>query len=160
FRSWPASLGASALATVAATPATLPATEGAAALAIGAAVALALLRAPVAWVLALALSQAPRDLYDPRPVRWTAEAHAEGPDVVLVVVDTLRGDAGRGMRSYARLAEHGRVFPRATASGPWTLPSMGSLLTALPFHAHGAGARPDGPPTALADVPTVAERLA
>lgn len=159
---WVAHLGASVVLTLLTTDAVLPPAGVRVALGLALGALAALGRTPLlALMAALLASQAPRALYDPRPVAWADVPPSDGPDLVLVVVDTLRGDAGRAMRSHARLAAGGRRFERATASGPWTLPSMASLLTAQPVGTHGAGARPDGPPTALAaTVPTVAERLA
>jgi arylsulfatase A-like enzyme len=59
----------------------------------------------------------------------------ERPDVVLVVVDTLRADR---LQPYgcerptspfiAQLAQQGAVFEDVTAQGPWTKPSMVSML--------------------------------
>jgi arylsulfatase A-like enzyme len=58
------------------------------------------------------------------------------PNVVLIVVDTLRADH-LGTYEYERatspaidtLAREGRVFRQATSQAPWTTPSIGSLLT-------------------------------
>ncbi len=68
------------------------------------------------------------------------------PDVVLFVVDTLRADrlptAGyeRDTAPNLRaLAERGVVFERARAPAPWTLPSVGSILTGSMPTTHGAG---------------------
>lgn len=117
--------------------------------------------ARIGFVLALAATQVPESVYSARPVRWAADAPvSDGPDIVLIVVDTLRGDAGRRMVSYRRLAAEGRAFERVMAAGPWTLPSMATLHTGLPVGAHGAGAAPGGVTTAIADVPTLAEQLA
>jgi arylsulfatase A-like enzyme len=67
--------------------------------------------------------------------------------VVVVVVDTLRADR-LGAYGYAERAtspqldrwlERARLFERAFASSPWTLPSVGSIVSGLwPVH-HGAG---------------------
>lgn len=58
------------------------------------------------------------------------------PNVVLVVVDTLRADHTTPFRyrrdttpHLARLAERGTTFERAWAQAPWTLPSMTSMMT-------------------------------
>ena len=68
--------------------------------------------------------------------------------VVLVVIDTLRADH-LGTYGYTRevstlldaRAESAVVFEQAMSTSPWTLPSMGSLLTGrYPAH-HGAGSR-------------------
>lgn len=88
------------------------------------------------------------------------------PNVLLIVVDTLRADA---LESYgseratspeieARLAERGVVVERAYADAPWTVPSMASLLSGRPgsdlTNARGA---PVGIPDAAQ---TLAELLA
>src|SRR5690606_12312447 len=58
------------------------------------------------------------------------------PNVVLVVIDTLRADHTTPFRyrrdttpHLARLAERGTTFERAWAQAPWTLPSMTSMMT-------------------------------
>lgn len=133
------------------------------ALLAGALALLVLLRSRplLAWALALLLGQVPGSppgLNTPPPL---PEQASNGPDIVLIVVDTLRADVGRAMHSYARLAEGGRSFERATASGPWTLPSMASLHIAEPVPVHGSGMGTDGAARGLpAQLPTVAERLA
>ncbi len=69
-----------------------------------------------------------------------------GPNVVLIVVDTLRADAlecygGRANVSprIDALARQGVRFQAAFAHAPWTLPSFAALFTSLPPQAHGAG---------------------
>ena len=65
------------------------------------------------------------------------------PDIVLVVVDTLRADH-LGAYGYARptsprldaLAARGVVFERAYSQAPWTLASFASLLTGQYPHQH------------------------
>ncbi len=88
----------------------------------------------------------------------------EHPNVVLVVIDTLRADAlGAYGRAEAptphldRLAGDGVVFTSARATAPWTVPSIASLLTSRYPSEHGEGAQraPDAP----ANVPTLAEVL-
>jgi choline-sulfatase len=69
-----------------------------------------------------------------------------GSPVVLVVIDTLRAD-GLGFHDYPRpisdaldgWAKRGAVFERAFATSPWTLPSVGSLLTGRYPSGHGSG---------------------
>jgi len=91
------------------------------------------------------------------------------PDLVLVVIDTLRADH-LGAYGYDRdtsphidaLATQGAWYHRAYAHSGWTLPSMASLLTATLPHQHRAvrdaqnhtrfGRLPDA-------LPTLAERL-
>src|SRR6185295_8789740 len=80
---------------------------------------------------------------------------APGAPIVVVVVDTLRADAlglyGGARPTSAELdqrARSGAVFEHAFAPAPWTLPSIGSLLTGRYPAQHGAGRRkvpqPDG----------------
>lgn len=66
-------------------------------------------------------------------------ARADAPDVILICVDTLRADSARGMSSYQRLAREGTEFTRAQAAGPWTMPSMATVMTGLPPWSHGSG---------------------
>jgi hypothetical protein len=96
-----------------------------------------------------------------------------GPrSVVLVVVDTLRADH-LGAWGYAAhpTSPHldawlprSRLYERAFSTSPWTLPTMGSLLTARwPVH-HGGGQRPrdrarTGVTPLRAELPTLAERF-
>lgn len=68
------------------------------------------------------------------------------PDLVLVVVDTLRADH-LGVYGHKRptsptmdrLAEEGMWFSRAYASSGWTLPSMATLFSGLYPHQHLVG---------------------
>ncbi len=71
----------------------------------------------------------------------------EDVNVVLVVVDTLAakhvgyvgGDGGPGVTpTIDGLAAGGVAFTAATATAPWTQPSIGSLLTGRMPSAHGA----------------------
>lgn len=81
------------------------------------------------------------------------------PDLLLVVVDTLRADHV-GFHGYARnttprldpIARAGAIFDDTTAQSSWTLPSMASLLTGRRVFVN-AERMPDG-------VPSLAERLA
>jgi arylsulfatase A-like enzyme len=80
------------------------------------------------------------------------------PDIVLVVIDTLRADH-LSTYGYARptapgldaLGASGAVFLDATAQSSWTLPSMASLFTGRHVFVN-AQRLPDG-------VPSLAERL-
>lgn len=88
------------------------------------------------------------------------------PNLVLIVVDTLRADRlpcmssperDTGTEICERLTENGVVFERAYAHAPWTLPSMASLLSGyLPDELGFAGSTLYDIPAA---VPTLAERL-
>lgn len=94
---------------------------------------------------------------------------AARPDILLVVVDTLRADhvgvygAVRPTTpSLDALAKGGVVFRRAHSHSGWTLPAMASLLTGRLPHEHGMGRDPKdlGAFGKLpADVPTLAELL-
>jgi arylsulfatase A-like enzyme len=65
---------------------------------------------------------------------------------ILIIVDTLRADH-LGVYGSRRptspfldeLAKRGRVFENAFATSPWTLPSIGSMLTGLTPSGHSAG---------------------
>ncbi len=80
-----------------------------------------------------------RELRRPR-----MRSDAERPNVVFIVIDTLRADR---MSSYGygkpttphvdRLAERGLLFESAYATGSWTLPSTASFLTGLLADEHG-----------------------
>ncbi|GEM_PF-3081211 len=60
------------------------------------------------------------------------ELGAAHPNLLLIVVDTLRADAledTAGLPFFASLAERCLVFEQAMAPAPWTVPSMMSLMT-------------------------------
>jgi arylsulfatase A len=87
----------------------------------------------------------------------------ERPNVVLVVVDSLRADAlgcdgGDPGVSPAidRLAAEGVCFERAVAPASWNLPSVSSLVTSTYPWVHGQGA----PATGAAEITTLAETFA
>lgn len=81
------------------------------------------------------------------PPRPSAAAASERPNVVLVSIDTLRADP---LASYGgtpgvtphldRVAAEGVTFRNAIVAAPWTLPSVGSIMTGLYPRHHGAGA--------------------
>jgi arylsulfatase A-like enzyme len=81
------------------------------------------------------------------------------PNVVLIVVDSLRADALGPQGSQPsvspridRLASEGLRFERAIAPASWNLPSLSSLVTSAYPWRHGQGA-----PAGVADLWTVAE---
>ncbi len=88
---------------------------------------------------------------------------AQGPNVLLIAVDTLRADR-LGFMGHDRdtsphldaLAVDSLVFEHAIAPAPWTTPSMAGLFTGLPPAALGIGSRPIPLPT---EAETVAELL-
>ena len=70
---------------------------------------------------------------------------AAGPNVLVLLVDTLRADrlgiggaAPSPSPTLDRLAAGGRVFEQAIAQSSWTLPSVATLLTGLHPRSHGA----------------------
>jgi choline-sulfatase len=72
------------------------------------------------------------------------------PNVVLIVVDTLRpdwttpyGDPRNPTPELERWARRGAVFERVLAQSSWTKVSMASLLTSLWPHTHGVRATTD-----------------
>ena len=89
-----------------------------------------------------------------------APAVPRRPNVVLVVVDTLRADAlGTLGSAYPtphldRLAAEGVVFSTAIAPSTWTLPSVASLITSLHPSEHGLlGAAEGADETAAEQMP-------
>jgi len=87
----------------------------------------------------------------------------DAPNVVLVIVDTLRADH-LPCYGYHRLtsphldqlASKGVLFENAIATSSWTLPSHASMLTGLYSSEHRALRFPDQLP---ANIPTLAEAL-
>jgi len=94
---------------------------------------------------------------------WQSLAVSQGPNVLLISVDTLRADH-LGCYGAARdtspnmdaLARRGVLFERAYAQAPWTLPSMASVVSSLYPSEHSADAFNRRIPL---DVTTLAERL-
>ncbi len=90
-------------------------------------------------------------------------APAQGPNVVLIAVDTLRADR-LGFMGHDRdtsphldaLARDSLVFEHAIAPAPWTTPSMAGVFTGLAPAALGIQSRPIPLPT---EVQTVTELL-
>jgi arylsulfatase A-like enzyme len=84
------------------------------------------------------------------------EPDFQQPDVLFLVVDTLRADRlgsygyERGLTPVMdRLAQEGSVFTRASAQAPWTVPSMCSMLTSQ--YPTALFERPDKSRTTLAE---------
>jgi choline-sulfatase len=103
------------------------------------------------------------------PAAPTRDPQRPLPDLVVVVVDTLRADAlgvyGNALPTSPqldRLAAEGTWFSRSYAHSGWTLASMTSLFTGQLPHVHRVG-RSAFDPTAFGRLPdeteTVAERL-
>jgi membrane-anchored protein YejM (alkaline phosphatase superfamily) len=85
------------------------------------------------------------------------------PNVLVIVVDTLRADHlgcyGHGRPtspSIDALAASGVRFDRAYSAAPWTMPAVASMLTGLPPAAHGVESLQHMLPR---DAVTLAERL-
>jgi len=68
----------------------------------------------------------------------------DGPNVLIVVLDTVRADAleldadGGATPTCRALAAEGTTFTHALAPGAWTVPTHASLFTGLLPHQHGA----------------------
>jgi arylsulfatase len=107
--------------------------------------------APAVWAgvavagLAIAVFVPWLDRPEARPPRVRADFDGDHPNVLLVVVDTLRADH-TGMHGYERettpnldrFAKDGMVFTQARSPCSWTLPAVASLSTGLPPGIHGA----------------------
>ena len=100
-----------------------------------------------------------------------ASVRNPGPDILVVVLDTLRADAlqlygaeGVSTPHLEALASKGLVFEDVTAPGSWTWPVHASLFTGEPPWVHGAHRAPLQPTTPVTGlrptIPTVAEELA
>jgi arylsulfatase A-like enzyme len=105
------------------------------------------------------------------PAPPAAAAGERPPNLVLVIIDTLRQDS---FASIVRQTAEGRAFrqamagsawfSRAVAAAPWTVPSVGSIMTGLYPQEHGFHAAPvksSGQPLRplSESVPTLAQRL-
>ncbi|MFM8979985.1 MAG: sulfatase [Planctomycetia bacterium] len=109
----------------------------------------------------------PEEPYDAsgRPAR-PLPALPRRPNVIVLVIDTLRADAvdvqpgePQGMPWLSRHARASTCFTQASASAPWTLPSMASLLTGLLPDGHGVVGE-DMPPNAMQRATTWADVMA
>jgi len=75
---------------------------------------------------------------EPPPSAGEPGRRPEGPQVLLVSVDTLRADAALAPGSaLAAFAERSERFDPHYAAASWTKPSHATLLTGLPIEAHG-----------------------
>lgn len=117
------------------------------ALALGPRPGLAKLRIPAAVLLLTIVYVSPRLAVPPPPQLTPARlAPAPGaPNVLLIVVDTVRADhidlygyPRHTAPTLARLATEGTLFERAIAAGTWTIPSHASMFTGKYPSAHGA----------------------
>ena len=113
--------------------------------------------------LAWAVGFVTRPVSQPIVRRPVSAAAAGKPNVILIVVDTLRADAiepygapAGSTPAFAKLASDSVVFERAYAQSSWTRPSIASILTSEYPSVHGAMLKMDFlPDRAL----TVAEAL-
>jgi len=133
------------------------------------------------WLFVLSITFAYLMIFASSGLPGAGEAAPQDPpSIVLIVVDTVRADH-LGTYGYDRptsphldaWAASGRVYERALAPSPWTLPSMASLLTGQLPSRHRAGQVPlvdgrkpgfvknprDDLRTMVDDVATLAERL-
>lgn len=108
-----------------------------------------LLRA-AAFLLAGTLAACGEPEVPPERVRERLAA-IERPNLVLVVVDTLRadwlsayGDPAATSPEIQRWAARGVLFERARAQSSWTKTSMASLMTSLWPQSHGVALQDDG----------------
>lgn len=90
--------------------------------------------------------------------------HDPRPDILLIVIDTLRKDAvgvwGSGPTpTLDSLAAAGIRFDRATAPGSWTQPSVGGILSGWSPARHGLGYGPAGATRLHPQTPLVAREL-
>ncbi|HWP44004.1 MAG TPA: sulfatase [Blastocatellia bacterium] len=129
-----------------------------------------LCRKSLLWLLVLVLAifivvEAGSRLKERTAASALAPAPAESPNVVLIVIDTLRSDHltihGYGRPTSPnldRIARQGVIFENAYAASSWTLPSHVSLFTGRYANEHKAEWNNS---TALVDAgyPTLAEAL-
>jgi arylsulfatase A-like enzyme len=97
-----------------------------------------------AGLFALAAIQGGRWLLEERAVAKLPPAAADAPNVLVIVVDTLRADhlssagyARPTSPNIDRLAAQGARFQNAIATSSWTFPSHASLLTGRYQYEHG-----------------------
>jgi arylsulfatase A-like enzyme len=93
------------------------------------------------------------------------------PNLVLVVIDTLRQDVFQAVvdeteegQALRRVLDDAGWFSNLISVAPWTAPTVGTIMTGLypPEHGFGRSTRDPGRPLRrlAATVPTLAERLA
>lgn len=122
---------------------------------LGPGVALGLLAA-AAWGIGAATDHSG----EPPLARHAGAAAAGKPNVILVVVDTLRSDASRTAAEqpggFATIHRDGVAFERAFAQASWTRPSIATILTAEYPSVHRTEHKMDILPD---DATTIAELL-
>jgi len=110
----------------------------------------------VAWGIGVATDRTNA----PAPERHAATAPAGAPNIVLIIVDTLRSDAadwaaeqGAG---FAMMARDGVTFANAYSQSSWTRPSVATMLTSQYPSVHGVEQKMDILPSGAQ---TLAEHL-
>lgn len=96
------------------------------------------------WILFGALLASLAACSEPREPPGDAARRPARPNILLYLVDTLRADR-LGVYGYPKptsptldgLAAEGVVFEQAYAPGPWTLPSVVSIMLSQPSCRHG-----------------------
>ena len=103
-------------------------------------------------------SSEPRPVSAPASLRG-ARARPDAPNIVFVVVDTLRADRldKAWMPETRAWAESGLLFTDVVANASWTRPSVASLFTGLRPETHGAVDQADH---LSPEISTLAEELA
>lgn len=95
----------------------------------------------VAWGIGVATDHSGA----PPITRRTSAAAAGKPNVILVIVDTLRSDAAEWAAQqgggFARLKRDGVTFSQAYAQASWTRPSVATILTGEYPSVHGADSK-------------------
>ena len=99
-----------------------------------------------ALVLVIVGIQGGKSIGESRAVSKLTAAAANSPNVLVIVVDTLRADH-LSSYGYSRptspnvdnLARDGVLFENAIAPSSWSLPSHASLVTGRAVHEHGMG---------------------
>ena len=106
----------------------------------------------LAWLLCIAFTGASLSKTNAHVKEWlhvneegSAPVAEKPPNIILVVIDTLRADRvgvySNGSRSLTpnldRLAESSIVYLNALSTAPWTLPAHASLFTGLYPETHG-----------------------
>jgi arylsulfatase A-like enzyme len=124
-----------------------------------------------AWVLAFAGIQGGGWLHERNAVANLPPAALGAPNVLVIVVDTLRADhvssygyARPTTPNLDRLAQQGVRFDNAISPCSWSLPSHVSLVTGLYQFEHGIGSVQPGPwfgwgNTGMGGFPTLGEAL-
>jgi arylsulfatase A-like enzyme len=103
-------------------------------------------RMVAAWVLVFAGIQGGQWLHERRATAQLPPAASGAPNVLVIVVDTLRADhvssygyARLATPNLDRIAQQGILFENAISTSSWSLPSHVSLVTGRYLFEHGVG---------------------